>query len=267
MIQEKLDLIETSVDGVREAITEKGGVFEGNISTLPDAIRSIPSAADAENMLFRKSPSYRVPDGEDQLPQSFQQNNKTLLEIDLNQTQVIGRDAFNGCEKLTSVLAPSVTKIEYQAFLGGTSITSLEFPSVLEIGNYAFQNCNSMPSISVPLVTRISDFAFRYCGSLTAIELPSVTYIGTSAFIGCGKLKVINFGNTRTTVPTLNSTFAFNSVGNNGSDSTLGSYHIVVPDALFDEWITKTNWSSHTNYIVDNTIKYSDAISQGIITE
>jgi hypothetical protein len=43
-------------------------------------------------------------------------------------------------------------------------------------------------------------------------------------------------------VPTLEGTFVFNNIP---SDCK-----IVVPDALYDEWIAATNWSSYASYII-----------------
>lgn len=151
-------------------------------------------------------------------------------------------------EILTTIEIPyGITQIKAQSLTGGFQFTKIIIPNtVTTLGTDCFWGCSKLPSIDIP---------------------DSVTNISAYVFEECYKLKVINFGNTRTTVPTLGHTNAFYKVGNGGSASALNSYHIVVPDALYDEWITKTNWSSTTNYIKNNTIKYSDALAQGIITE
>ena len=76
---------------------------------------------------------------------------------------------------------------------------------------------------------------------MQSLTIPSsVTLIGYNTFSNTNC--ILNFGNERTTVPTISST---NSIANN---------LCVVPDALYDEWCAATNWSAITNKI----IKYSD---------
>ena len=56
---------------------------------------------------------------------------------------------------------------------------------------------------------------------------------------------------THTQIPTLSNASAFNN--------TPSSKKIVVPDALYDDWIAATNWSSTTNNIVGSIVKYSQS--------
>ena len=60
-----------------------------------------------------------------------------------NSVKSIGNDAFNGCNKLTSVTIPnSVTNIGGNAFYGCDNLTSITIPhSVTSIGNEAFGAC------------------------------------------------------------------------------------------------------------------------------
>ena len=84
--------------------------------------------------------------------------------------------------------------------------------------------------------TRIGEYAFKYCTGLTSITIPDgITIIGSSA------LTEIDFS-THTTVPTLNSTTAFNN--------TSASLVIKVPLTLLDEWKAATNWSTYADKIV-----------------
>ena len=69
----------------------------------------------------------------------------------------------------------------------------------------------------------------------------SVTNIGQMAFYDCTNLTEIDFS-THTTVPTLNSTTAF--------DNTSANLAIKVPLALVDEWKAATNWSTYADKIM-----------------
>lgn len=50
--------------------------------------------------------------------------------------------------------------------------------------------------------------------------------------------KIVDFGNTRTTVPTCNSTY-----------KTGSNIKIYVPDALYDTWIAASEWSNIASQI------------------
>ena len=114
--------------------------------------------------------------------------NECILKLDKDVTE-IGKDAFHGCSRLTSItIPPSVTKIGEGAFFDCSSLTSITIPeSVTEIGKKTFVSCSSLTSISIPpLVTKIGTYAFCGCSSLTSITIPeSVTEIGGWAFCGC----------------------------------------------------------------------------------
>jgi uncharacterized repeat protein (TIGR02543 family) len=105
--------------------------------------------------------------------------------IDGKPVTVIGRDAFAGCDELTSVVLPdTVTDIGAWAF-AQSGITGIEFPEGLKtIGDYAFYGCEGLTSIVIPSgVTSIGAGAFMNTINLAEVTIPSsVTSIGTDAF-------------------------------------------------------------------------------------
>ena len=139
-----------------------------------------------------------------------------------NNVTSIGNSAFTECYSISSVVIPnSVTSIEYYLFYGGHSLTSIVIPnSVTSIGNYAFSDCYSLSSVVIP---------------------NNVTSIGSSAFYKCKGVAFFDF-RTYTSIPTLSNTDAFSSIS---SDCK-----IVVPNALYDEWLSATNWSSLASHII-----------------
>lgn len=87
-----------------------------------------------------------------------------------------------------------MTKIGKGAFCGCRKLTSINIPeSVTEIGGWAFEQCEALTSVTIPnSVTEIGAEAFSGCEALTSINIPeSVTWIGEDAFIGCGELTSI----------------------------------------------------------------------------
>ena len=104
----------------------------------------------------------------------------------------IGKGAFEGAEKVTSVSIPaSVEAIEASAFRECTRLESVSLPDGLkEIGDSAFRECASLKSVTIPAsVTNIGYFAFRDCLRLKTVTLagdpPSRdlgAYMGVPAF-------------------------------------------------------------------------------------
>ena len=137
----------------------------------------------------------------------------------------IGRSAFNSCNSLASIVIPD---------------------GVTSIGVSAFSSCYSLASIVIPDgVTSIGGSAFNSCYSLASIVIPDgVTSIGGSAFNSCYSMAFYDFS-SHASVPTLSNTYAFNNIP---SDCK-----IIVPDALYDEWIAATNWSTYASYIITKT--------------
>ena len=167
----------------------------------------------------------------------------TEIRIGENVTS-IGNRAFQHCYSLASVTIPdSVTSIGQEVFGNCYSLASVTIPnSVTSIGTYVFQYCYSLTSVTIPdSVTIIVAYAFAYCYSLTSVTIPdSVTTIGNDAFNSCYSLIKYDF-TSATSVPTLSKTNAFTDIN--------GICKIYVPDALYDSWITATNWVTYADYI------------------
>ena len=114
-----------------------------------------------------------------------------LSSINLpNSIESIGRDAFNQCRSLTSVTLPNLTYLDACLFYLCTGLTSVTIPnSVTSIGNDAFTG-SGLTSVTIPnSVTTIGDYAFYRCTNLTSVTIPnSVTSIGDGAFAYCNGL-------------------------------------------------------------------------------
>ena len=92
-----------------------------------------------------------------------------------NGVKIIAPNAFNGCDKLTSVTIPgSVMFIASDAFYDCKNLTSVTIQEgVRGIGYQAFRPCNSLTSITIPKsVTKIWSNAFA---------VTTVRYNGTKA--------------------------------------------------------------------------------------
>ena len=116
----------------------------------------------------------------------------------------IGKKAFSGYSKLTSITIPnSVTSIGDYAFCNCSGLTSITIGnSVTSIGDLAFDGCYRLTSITIPnSVTSIGEWAFASCSSLTSVTIGnSVTSIGEWAFALCSSLTSVTIGNNVTSI-------------------------------------------------------------------
>ena len=125
----------------------------------------------------------------------------------------IGRNAFNGCTGLTSVVvSDGISRIEYGSFCGCSSLSSITFGQSVSWFSYDvfayFAECDGCTAIvtghgndcsgylAIPqtitvdgfdyTVTEIGERAFHDCYGLTSVHLPAtLTTIVTDAFVGC----------------------------------------------------------------------------------
>lgn len=151
----------------------------------------------------------------------------------------IGRNAFSGCEDLTSVtVSEGVTSIGIEAFSDCKGLINVAIPSsVTNIDFSAFMGCSSLIAIQVNSgnlkytsedgvlltkardtlvhypagklgdyvipnsVTSIGAWAFRDCSNLTSVTIPSgVTHIEGTAFYNCSSLTNITIPSSVTDI-------------------------------------------------------------------
>ena len=117
-------------------------------------------------------------------------------QVNIAKVKKIGKNAFKGCEGLTSVSLPVATEIGKNAFKGCEGLTSVSLPAATKIGEWAFYVCKGLTSVSLPAATEIGGYAFYYCEDLTSVSLPAAIEIGRSAFEGCEDLTSLELGAT-----------------------------------------------------------------------
>ena len=157
---------------------------------------------------------------------------------------------------ITSLSLPNLTDIGssvmYYAFSGCTSLTSVYLSSLSSVGYdgmlRAFYRCTSLTNVDLSSLSSVGTeglyIACGGCTSLTNVDLSSLSSVGTngmySTFQGCTALQEVKFNNA-TAIPAITS---------NTFNNTNSTFKIVVPDALYSQWIVATNWSARASQIV-----------------
>ena len=168
---------------------------------------------------------------------------KLLRKVDVN-VNVSGGDSASldaFVDGSLTELHSNATQVRKYLCYMNEILTSIDLPNATTIGERAFYSCTALTSVNLPNVTTIDMMVFRSCWNLLSIELPKVTRIGQMAFSTCSECTEYNFSGC-TAVPTLESTNAFNSINEEAK--------IIVPAALYNDWIVATNWVDFADYIV-----------------
>ena len=142
-------------------------------------------------------------------------------------------------------------------FHGCTSLKEVTLPKLSIIGgNYycmteCFNGCSSLEKVYMPSLTQVNNsatlrFCFVDCPSLTYVDMGTIATMGgvqtmDYMFISDVNLSVVDFSKA-TAVPALSNVNAF--------QNTNSTFKIVVPDALYDQWIAASNWSNFASQIV-----------------
>ena len=159
-----------------------------------------------------------------------------------NNVMQIGEYAFDSCSLESVVISENIAQLSNYIFQKCKNLKSVTIPnSVTVIGDYAFYECSNLTSVNIGnSVTSIGRSAFYKCINLYNITIPKgVTNIGNSAFYS-SSLGLIDF-TQHESIPTL---------GSDVFTGVYGSFKIVVPDELYDEWIAATNWSNYASKII-----------------
>lgn len=156
---------------------------KGKALEIPDGVETIGPLA----FCFGKFTSLSIPPSVSVIKeQAFYDCEITSVSFSLPKTELrIGKQAFDGCARLTTVALPSrLTYLGEYAFYACTALKSASLPGTLStIPNACFTKCSALTSVIIPNgVTTIKWAAFSQTG-LTSVKLPStLRTIGSQAF-------------------------------------------------------------------------------------
>lgn len=161
---------------------------------------------------------------------------------------VIGRNiklyktAFYNLPFLSSIqfFQPSMVDVLESYCMSNAGIGELSLPdSITSLGERCFQGNITKLVINKNLQSTGPSICYS-CQFLSEVIFEGDTDIATGAFYGAAYIRVISFKNA-TRVPSLANVQAI------GGDSET---KIIIPDSLYDEWGSATNWSSIKSRLV-----------------
>lgn len=156
------------------------------------------------------------------------------------------------------------------ATLMNSNISEFRFPKAMQsVPGRMFNNCKNIKHIEEPdtVTSHNAGYTFSDCGALESVVLSqNLTTIKAHDFAGTRALKEVIVPKGVDTIetyafyycyaekfdfsqclqiPTLQNTNAFTY--------TNADKKIIVPDELYDEWISATNWSTYASFIVKSS--------------
>ena len=168
----------------------------------------------------------------------------TLQNMNLQSATRIRNNCFQYCNNLKHVtLGYSVKTIGDNSFSSCSNLETVVIEGATGIYAYAFRYCNRLYSVDLGQnLTSLGAASFMGDSSLQHIKIPKgVTIIRSQAFQGCTGMEYYDFTDY-TTIPSLQSTDVFYNIP--------AACKIVVPDDLYETWITRTNWSNFSSHII-----------------
>ena len=147
-----------------------------------------------------------------------------------------------------------VTKTEYVIAIGNIDngvLSRASISSVVEIDDNALEGAyagnTNLLTISFPNTTTVGDEGlkntFAGCASLKTADLSKLSTVGTDGmsgtFSGCTSLEIVLFQSS-TAVP---------AISDNTFANTNDTFKVIVPDALYEDWIAAENWSDIASQI------------------
>lgn len=169
-----------------------------------------------------------------------------------NHVTSIGSSTLSYCNQIPALIIPNGVKyLETSALYSTNSLSVIVLPYSVTSISIRVLTSTSLSSIVIPSLIR--SIYMLGCYSLSSIIIPSsIDNMPANSFANCYGMAFYDFSR-HTAVPTLANTNAFTGIPDDCK--------IIVPDALYDEWIAATNWSAYATY----TIKKSewDNLKQG----
>lgn len=189
-----------------------------------------------------------VPKEITKIPSYFVNSCFALKRLTLSNNIIdLGTNCLQNCEKIESLFIPnSVKTIGSNAMTGCSLLKTIEFednsPLTTMQGN-VLMSCPMLKNFAMPPnLIYVYGTAFSGDYSLTMLKIPkTVLTLSGNCFANMYGMVVFDFSE-HTSIPTMQNTNVFSNIPDDCK--------IAVPDDLYDEWVTASNWSTYVDHIV-----------------
>lgn len=243
------------LSAIGDAIREKTGKSDLlTLEQMPQEIAGIQAGSDDAtliSMVERTMTDFVATDKMQKIGDYAFQNAKSLRSADLSNlgaqsgslNNLIGYDAFSGCENLEHVVLPEVLETASQSTqwilsraFSSTNLSEFVTDYSGEFGWISvqiFKSCKALRYVRIPNIRLVSFEHFGDCPALELVEFGG-GQIGMNTFRMCTALHTIIIRSD--TVAALNDINAFSGI--------TGLVNIYVNESLIESYRTATNWAS-----------------------
>lgn len=117
-----------------------------------------------------------------------------LTTINLENIQVIGKQAFEDCVLLDNISLNKIYAIGVSAFEGCTSLSKIDLSTLRNTGERAFKDCTNLKQVTLSENTKLASAMFVNTG-IETIDIYEKVQIPTFCFAQCEKLQTVNIHN------------------------------------------------------------------------
>ena len=150
------------------------------------------------------------------------------------------RGAFQSCSSLSSLNAPYVEDLQMYACATG-SLKQVNLPKAKQLATAAFQGCIGLSNLELPAGETIGNYVFDECKNLQYLAVPNAKSFGSASMRNLSSIQVIDFSERDTVAYPSAPDLPVDAMSN---INAAYDYKIVVPDSMYDAWITAAVWSS-----------------------
>ena len=169
-----------------------------------------------------------------------------IEELDLSLTRVtmLGTNALNGCRQLKKIIFPiynTLTTLNRGAINYCNSLEELIIPDSVTSIQSGFNSLEKVKKLQFPVNVKIDNVSFGDFLNLTTLVIP-MTNNTSYGYSFWRNLSLINYDFSNFTyVP---------GEGINYMSDINPNYRFIVPDNLYETWITTGNWGNYSDHIV-----------------
>ncbi|MBO5494499.1 MAG: S8 family serine peptidase [Eubacterium sp.] len=177
---------------------------EGKYRSLQQVAQYYVTTLDAESMFaisedgiitdyFGNNNTLTIPDTVDNITVRgigagvFARSNIFLIKFP-DTLNVVKKNAFEQCDKLTAVYADNIRVIEDYGFDSCSSLEEIDLKELENVGKHAFDGCISLSSLYNEGLTEISEYAFCWLDGLINATFTNVKYVEWEGLSGLGDM-------------------------------------------------------------------------------